>query len=552
MDRESLDLEIKLSSVDPEAGTIEGIASPFNGSPDRVGDVVAPGAFSRSLADHKARGTMPAMLWSHDPAAPIGAWTDIAETAGGLKVRGKLALGTAKADEAHRLVKAGAALGLSIGFKTVKASRLSGGYRRLEEVDLVEVSIVAVPAAPAARITSVKSFPAAAAATQTESKTMAEQTAAADTATDKTTDDRVSALETSVADIDKRLKTVEGTIGNTAKGVERIETILRRPGAGATTEAKGDTAPEVKAFENYLRAGREGMDFTEVKTLRVSDDESGGFLVPPEFVAEIDKTVVLFSPIRQLATVRQTSRGTVQIPKRIGLPAATWVEEMDDRDGTGSEARYGRSDYAVKELTTFCDVSLSLLEDSAVDIAAEIAADLGEAFGLSEGQAFVNGTGTTRPLGFMADTTIPELLSGDANLITADSLIDLFHAVPTPYRTNAVWTMNSAVLGAVRKLKDGNGQYLALVQGINGTPATTILGRPVVEVPDMPNVAAGAVPIVFGDFTQGYRVFDRIGVSILRDDFTQRTKGKVRFHARRRVAGGVRKAEALRKLKVGA
>lgn len=546
---ERLDLEFKFAPS--AAGLIEGLASPFGGSPDRVRDIVAPGAFSRSLAEHKARGTMPAMLLSHDPAAVVGAWERVEETPRGLTVAGRLTLGTTTGDDAYALARAKALTGLSIGFRTIKATRLPGGIRRLDEVDLLEISLVSVPAAPAATITSVKTFAAIVAACNEEEPTMADQTTDAPTDTPPA-DTRLTALEGAVSGIDKRLKSVEDSMGTTAKGVSRIETMLRRPGTAATTDDTGAAAPERKAFESYLRGGTAGMEFTEVKTLRTGDDTSAGYLAPSEFIAEVDKNIVLWSPVRQLATVRNTARGSVELPKRIGRPTATWVEELEDRDDTETGSRYGKSAYEVKELTAYVDVAFSTLEDAAVDIFAELAADLAEEFGQAEGEAFVTGNGVKRPMGFMSDATIPTVASGDAAKITADSLIDAFHALPSPYRTNAVWGMNSATLGAVRKLKTTTGEYLLSMTGLAGSPVTTILGRPVVELPDMPDIAAGAIPLVFGDFAQGYRVFDRVGFSLLRDDLTQRTKGKCRFHARKRVAGGVRKSEALRKLIVAA
>ncbi|MFD1623894.1 phage major capsid protein [Azospirillum griseum] len=546
---ERLDLEFK--AAPSGAGLIEGLASPFGGTPDRVRDIVAPGAFSRSLAEHKARGTMPAMLLSHDPAAVVGAWERVEETPRGLTVAGRLTLGTTTGDDAYALARAKALTGLSIGFRTIKATRLPGGIRRLDEVDLLEISLVSVPAAPAATITSVKSFPAVSTARTHEEKTMADPNAATTDTTDTPpADTRLTALEGTVSDIDKRLKSVEDSMGTTAKGVSRIETMLRRPGTAATTGDAATTAPERKAFEAYLRGGTAGMEFTEVKTLRTGDDTSAGYLAPAEFIAEVDKNIVLWSPVRQLATVRNTARGSVELPKRIGRPTATWVEELEDRDDTETGSRYGKSAYEVKELTAYVDVAFSTLEDAAVDIFAELAADLAEEFGQAEGEAFVTGNGVKRPMGFMTDTSIPTVASGDAAKITADSLIDAFHALPSPYRTNAVWAMNSTTLGAVRKLKTSTGEYLLSMTGLAGSPVTTILGRPVVELPDMPDITAGAIPLVFGDFAQGYRVFDRVGFSLLRDDLTQRTKGKCRFHARKRVAGGVRKSEALRKLRI--
>lgn len=533
-------LEMKVS---PE-GEIVGYASLFGGPADAVNDIVQRGAFTESIA-----AGLPKMLREHK-GAPIGEWIEAEEDDIGLKVRGIVTDPASLAD-----LRAARLDGLSIGFIATKTSTDSAGRRVLQTVDLQEISIVKRPCSNRARVLSVKSAPAHEAAnmkgrpmegeTENTEKPKIEETALPD---------RVKALEGSVADIDKRLKAVEDNGAQAVKSLDRIETALRRPGSTLPVEGKSAAGGiERKAFEGYLRHGLTGLEFTEVKTLRTADDPSAGYLCPAEFVAEVDKNIVLWSPIRQLATVRNTARGSVELPKRIGRPTATWVEELEDREDTETGSRYGKSTFEVKELTAYVDVSFSTLEDAAVDIFAEIAADLAEEFGAAEGEAFVSGNGLKRPMGFMSDSTIPVIKSGNASTITADSLIDLFHALPSPYRTNGTWGMNSATLGAVRKLKDGSGQYVALTAGsINGAPVTTILGRPVVELPDLADVGAGNIPVVFGDFKNGYRVFDRVGFALIRDDLTQRTKGKCRFHARKRVAGGVRKAEALRKLIVSA
>lgn len=529
MPAETLDIELKGVS---DTGSIVGYASLFGGPADAVGDVVSKGAFVDSLA-----ATMPNMLREHK-GEPVGAWSSATEDEIGLRVEGVVTDPATLAD-----LRAGRLDGLSIGFIAVKARRDGIGRRTLDHVTLPEISLVKRPASSRARVLSVKSL--------SENDTMSEnQTTAGDNTGDKTPDieTRVGALEKTVAAIDTRLKAVEENGTKAVKSLDRIEIALKRPGAAIETKSDGST--EMAAFERYLRHGREGLDALEVKALKVSDDTAGGYLAPPEFLATIDKNVVLFSPVRGLATVRSTARGEVQIPKRTGKPTAHWVGEEDDRAETSSA--YGQSSYTVREIAGYVDVTLQLLEDAAVDIAAEIAADVAEEIGYEEGAAFVNGTGADRPTGFMVDTGLGFTKSGAAAAITADSLIDLFHAIPAPYRTNATFGMNSATLAAVRKLKTSDGQYLTMMTGINGAPATTILGRPVVEMVDMPDIAADAFPIVFGDFKAGFRVFDRVGTSILRDDFSVRTKGKVRFHFRKRLAAGVAKAEALRKLKIAA
>jgi HK97 family phage prohead protease len=152
---ERLDLEVRFAPGDQ--GTFTGRASVFGDPPDRYGDVIAPGAFQRSLEEHKAAGTSPLMLWSHDLSEPIGVWTSVRETRSALEVEGRLVLETQRGAEAYALMKAGAINGLSIGFISRKSEARKGGGRVLKDLDLVEVSLVSVPAASRARILSVKS-----------------------------------------------------------------------------------------------------------------------------------------------------------------------------------------------------------------------------------------------------------------------------------------------------------------------------------------------------------------------------------------------------------
>lgn len=138
-------------------GSVEGYGSVF-GVKDSYDDVIAAGAFARSLGEHKSAGTMPAMLWQHDPSEPIGVWTDMTEDAKGLKIKGRLALDTSRGKEAHALLKMGALNGLSIGFVSKQwAYDKDTDIRTLTEVDLWEVSLVTFPANGKSRITNVKS-----------------------------------------------------------------------------------------------------------------------------------------------------------------------------------------------------------------------------------------------------------------------------------------------------------------------------------------------------------------------------------------------------------
>ena len=145
----------------PEAGlrltedgtgpVIEGYASLF-GAPDRGGDVVAPGAYAASLKAMTAEGRRVRMLWQHDPAQPIGIWDEVVEDARGLRVKGRLLDGVTRGREAAALIAAGAIEGLSIGYRTIRATTTDKGHRLLTELELWEVSLVTFPMLPAARV----------------------------------------------------------------------------------------------------------------------------------------------------------------------------------------------------------------------------------------------------------------------------------------------------------------------------------------------------------------------------------------------------------------
>lgn len=329
--------------------------------------------------------------------------------------------------------------------------------------------------------------------------------------------------------------------------LDKIEAKLNRPAGG---ERKADEPNlERKAFGGFLRQGREALAADEVKALRTSDDTAGGYLAPAEFVAQIIKGIVEFSPVRQAAHVGSTSSGSVILPKRTGRPTARWVGETEDREETGST--YGQVEIPVHETACYVDVSQQLLEDAAVNIEAEVAADLAEEFGRIEGVAFVNGNGVKKPLGFMNDAGVGSVINGHATSLSADALIGLMYAMPAFYRNRGSWMMNGTTLATVRKLKDGQGNYLWQPSYQAGQPET-LLGRPVIEAVDMPDVASGTFPIAFGDFATAYRIYDRVSLLVLRDPYSVATKGLIRFHARRRVGGGVVLGEALTKLKMAA
>ena len=356
------------------------------------------------------------------------------------------------------------------------------------------------------------------------------------------------AVETFTTTADKRLGAIDTALTEIRGRLDKAETTLSRPGV-RTENRQEEPAVEQRAFAAFIRRGREQMPADEVRSLRVSDDTAGGYLAPDQFIADLQRDLVTFSPIRSIARVSSISAGAAVQPKRTGRMTAQWVGETTPRPET--TVTFGQNRFEVREIAAYVDVSNQMLEDSAFDVASELSFDFSEEFGKAEGTAFVNGAGGLQPSGFMQNADIAYTPGGHASALQADGLIDLFGALPAAYRANGTWVMNSTTLAAARKLKDGTtGAYLLITGGIANAPQTTLLGRPVVEAPDMPDIGAGTFPIAFGDFRQGYRIYDRVALSILRDPYSQATNGMTRFHGRRRVAAGVARAEAIRKLKI--
>ena len=203
-----------------------------------------------------------------------------------------------------------------------------------------------------------------------------------------------------------------------------------------------------------------------------------------------------------------------------------------------------------------------MLDDAVFDVEAWLAREIGSEFARAEGAAFINGSGTNQPKGFLlqptsnandatrAFGTLQFVASGNATSFdTAPELklIDLVHSLKSGHRQGAVFIMNTATLSAVRKFKAADGSFLWQPGLMEGQPAR-LLGYPVIEADDMPDIAAGAFPIAFGNFRNGYLVAERSATQILRDPYTN--KPYVNFYATKRVGGQVLDSEAIKLLKI--
>lgn len=350
-----------------------------------------------------------------------------------------------------------------------------------------------------------------------------------------------SAAEQHRTQLDERLSTELRTVTERIAG---IETRLNRPGT-QQQEQRTEPAAETRAFASYLRMG-DRAPADELRALTVSSDPQGGYLAPAELSTEFIRDLTLFSPVRSVASIRNTGNPSVVYPKRTSITNAKWKGEGQAQEA--SEPGFGQAEIVVKEVNTFVDVSNQLLADSAGQAEQEVRLALAEDFGSKEAAAFVNGDGALQPEGFMTNAAIAHFLNGHASNLSADALIGLLYSLPAPYRNGGSWAMNGTTLATVRKLKDGQNNYLWQPSYQAGQPET-LLGRPVVEMLDMPDVASGAFPIIYGDFS-GYRIVDRVALSVLVNPYLLATNGMTRIHATRRVGGGVIQPAKFKKLKM--
>ena len=348
--------------------------------------------------------------------------------------------------------------------------------------------------------------------------------------------------------VEDRLKAVEEKAAKPeglATLTERIDKLEAKSNRPATGDSKAEPTEERKGFAIYLRKGGQATD-EELKALTVSNDEQGGYLAPAEMSTEFIRDLTDFSPIRSVASVRAITSASVKYPKRTGITNAQW--EGENEDAQESSVTFGQVEVPARKLMTYVDISNELLADSGGTAEQEVRLALAEDFGQKEGAAFVNGSGVKEPEGLMTNADIAHTVNGHATTLAADPLITLMYALPAAYRNNGTWLMNGTTLATVRKLKDGQGNYLWQPSYQAGQPET-LLGRPVVEAVDLPDIESGSFPILFGDFS-AYRIVDRMAMSILVNPYLLATKGLTRIHATRRVGGKVLQAARFRKLKM--
>lgn len=323
--------------------------------------------------------------------------------------------------------------------------------------------------------------------------------------------------------------------------------------------SSGSSAARGAFVDGYLRKGTE----VELKSISSASLGDGGYAIPQEIDAIIDATLKAASPIRSIANVVQVGSAGYRKLVTQGGVASGWASDSGDRNETDTPT-FNEIVPSFGDLFANPAASQAMLDDVQFDVETWLAGEIAAEFAKAEGAAFINGDGVDKPRGFLTETATGENddarafgslqyvatgSDGDfASTDPEDALINLVHSLRAPYRQGAVWVMNSATLAAIRKMKTADGAFI-WQPGINAGQPDLLLGYPVAEAEEMPDIASDSMSIAFGNFQAGYLIAERPETGILRDPYSN--KPFVHFYATKRVGGAVSNSEAIKLMKFG-
>lgn len=388
----------------------------------------------------------------------------------------------------------------------------------------------------------------------------------------KANDERVDALEAKGNTdplLEEKVDKANAEITRLEKEISDLTIRVKRPG-GTGDLVDEDATAHKKAFELFLRKGREeGLADIERKALNVTTSADGGFAVPEELDRSVLSLMQDMSPMRQVCNV--ITVGTPDYKKLVSIHGAGsgWVDEDDARTTTNTPA-LAQVAAVMGEIYANPQATQASLDDIFFPAETWLQQEIAEAFAIAEGAAFVTGNGSKKPKGFLdytkastADGTrdfgsVQYVASGtsgafktaSASVNPADDLITMIQAMRKGLRMGSSWMINSLTLATVRKWKAySTGDYIWQPGTQAGQPSA-LLGYPVTENEDMPDIDAGTTPVAFGNWKRAYYIVDRIGTRILRDPYTN--KPYVGFYTTKRVGGMLVDSEAIKLIKLAA
>lgn len=298
-----------------------------------------------------------------------------------------------------------------------------------------------------------------------------------------------------------------------------------------------------------------------IKDLVAGSNVDGGFWLTADRSNRISTRMFETSPVRAVATIETTTSDVWEIILDDGEADYGWVGEVSSRADTNTP-EIGLIKIPIHEIYAQPKASQKILDDAGFDIAGWLERKVGSRFTRAENTAFVSGDGSQKPKGFLSyaawaaegtyqRNAVEQYETASALTIEADDLIKLQGLLLSDYDPNAIFgTKRKTLYEDLFTLKDGNDAYLINPRLISEGGQLVILGKPIVLMNDIPEVAANSLSLVYGDFREGYTIVDRFGIRVLRDPYT--AKPYIKFYTTKRVGGAVTNYEALKILKIKA
>lgn len=364
-------------------------------------------------------------------------------------------------------------------------------------------------------------------------------------------DKRLAAIEAkqSTSDYDAKLAKINTDLDALGKAIADAD--VARKAAGGAGGQSPDEAEHKSALMQYVRSGdAAAISAYQRKSLNSTTDSAAGYLILPEMDAMIDRVATTVSTFAgQCKTVPIGSRSYVKRAKTAGMSAAWPGEGATSGETTG--LAWARIEIVANTMEVEPHVDAETLQDSDIDLAADLANEAGIAFGEGEGSALLTGNGVGKPRGLLSYTIVANasyawnkvgyVASGASGAFAAsnpsDALIELQHALRQQYRPGAVWMMGDTTLAGARQIKDGSGNFYLWQPDPAAGFGGVLLGSPVIVDDNMPVIAANSYSIAYGNMPRAYTRVVRAGTTLIRDDVT--SKGVVKFNFRRRVGGGI-------------
>jgi HK97 family phage major capsid protein len=383
----------------------------------------------------------------------------------------------------------------------------------------------------------------------------------------KANDERLKAIESkgyAPADLTDKVEKINDDLSLLGKDIAEVAKKAARPAVGGQDQLSAEEVEHKQQFSKFVRKGdTTNLSDMEKKVFQMGSDVDGGYLITKELDNSIDRVASTISSVRKLAEVRTIGKESLKFRVKTAGVAARWVGE-GEAGGESTNPKWAMLEISAEEMEVEPHAYNTALEDADFNIEADLAEEAGIGFGEAEGVAFVSGNGVKKPRGFLSYDIaanasyewgkVGYIASGGAGAFAAsnpgDNVINLLHSLKSQYRNGSSLLMADTTLASLRQIKDGSGHFYLFQLDPTGNFAGYVFGAPVEIDDNMPVIAANSYSIAYANWKRAYRIVDRRGITLIRDNIT--TKGTTKFNFRRRVGGGVKNFEAIKLMKFAA